>query len=127
MQHGFRWVYGNSTLSAVYLILLFLRVPAPTAELKTAKILFSNPHTSTSPITGDQLTPYTWKPLIMLSVVCASMMIGRVTAVYGMRTSWVQRFAKLKPREYYFYVFWSQCAKSFIVPAKISTYTVYFM
>ena len=30
------------------------RVHAPTAKLKTAKFSFSNPHTSISPITGDQ-------------------------------------------------------------------------
>ena len=38
----------------VDLILLFLRVHAPTVKLQTAKISVSNPHTSTSSITGDQ-------------------------------------------------------------------------
>ena len=33
---------------------LFSRVYAPTAKLKTAKISFSNPHTNTLSITGDQ-------------------------------------------------------------------------
>ena len=72
---------------------------APTAKFKTAKILFSNPHTSTSPITGDLRSLYTWKPLIMLSVVCASMLIGRAAAVYYGHASWVWRFAKLKHSE----------------------------
>ena len=44
-----------------------LQVHAPTAKLK---ISFSNRYTSTSPITGDQLSPF------------VSMMIGRMTAVY---------------------------------------------
>ena len=36
------------------LISLFLRVKVQTAKLKTAKILFSNPHTNPSSVTGDQ-------------------------------------------------------------------------
>ena len=35
---------------------------------------------------------HTWKPLIMLSVVCTSTMMGRATAIY-VRASWVWRFA----------------------------------
>ena len=56
----------------VDLISPFSQVHAPTAKYKTAKISFSNPHTSTSPITRGQLSPYTWKPLIMLPVVYTS-------------------------------------------------------
>ena len=66
----------------VDLISLFLRIHVPTAKFKNAKNSVSNPHTFTSPISGDQLLPYSCKPLIMLSVVCACMMIGHVTAVY---------------------------------------------
>ena len=47
----------------------------------------------------------------MLSVVCASMMIGRATAVYYVRASWVRRFAKLNPVKISFSRFWSQSAK----------------
>ena len=46
------------------------------------KLLFSYSYTNTSSITGDQLSPYMWKPLAMLSALCALMMIGYVTAVY---------------------------------------------
>ena len=35
---------------------LFLHVQAPTVKLKTTNVLFSNPHTSTSPITGAALS-----------------------------------------------------------------------
>ena len=66
---------------AVDLISQFSQVHAPTMKLKTAKISCRNPHTSISPITATSMSPKTWKPLIMLSVVCASMMIGRMTAV----------------------------------------------
>ena len=76
----------------VDLISLFSRVHAPTVKLKV-KISFSNSHTSTSPITDDQLSPYTWKPLL---VVCTSMMTGRATAVYYVCASWGRRLTRLK-------------------------------
>ena len=64
---------------------------------------FSRVHapTNTSSITGDQYVVllYTWKPLIILSIVCTSMMIGHATAVHYMYmcASWIWRFVKLKP------------------------------
>ena len=87
---------------AVDLISLFSRVHAPT---------------NSSSIRGDQHVAilYTWKPLIILSVVCASMMIGHVTAVYYMYVcaSWIRTLVKLhaKPRENSFSGFWSQSVK----------------
>ena len=40
----------------IFAVDLFSQVHAPTAKLKTANILFSNPHTSTSPIIGDHMS-----------------------------------------------------------------------
>ena len=111
-HHRLSWPAATE-IFAVDLILLFSRVRATTVKLKT------NPHTNTSPITGNHLSPYTWKPLIMLSVVRASMLIGRATAVYYVRVSWVRRFTKLK---FYFPVFGANPRN--IVPTKISVHNV---
>ena len=62
------------------------------------KFPFSNPHYSTSPITGDQhVTIHVEASNNAVGSICASMMVGHATAVYYVRTSWVWRFAKLKP------------------------------
>ena len=101
----------------VDLISLFLRVNAPTTNLKTMKNSFNNPYTSTSPITGDQLSAYMWKPL---TVGCAAMVIGSATAVYYVHTSRVWRFAKLEPREnkYFCFLFFGANPRN-IVPCEI--------
>ena len=84
---------------------LFSWVHTPTAKLITTKIrspiLTPVPHQSQA----TSILPFMWKPLLMLSVVCTSMMIGHATAVYYVRASWVWRFTKIKPSKKFFFRF----------------------
>ena len=94
--------------------------PYSIAKLKSRKI--HSAILTTAPHQSQAVAIYTWKPLILLSVVCASLIrIGRATAVYGVRASWVRKFAKLKPRNNLIF----RTNPRNIVPTKNSTYTAY--
>ena len=71
---------------------------------------------------ATSMSSYTWKPLILLSVVCASMMIGHATAVYYVCVSWVRRFAKLKPCEKFVFRFLEPIRKIFCPRKNVNVY-----
>ena len=75
----------------IFAVDLIFTGPCSNHDIKNREnfIQQSSPHQSQA----TSMLPYTWKSLIMLSVVCASMMIGYGTAVYYVCASWIRRFA----------------------------------
>ena len=104
---------------------IFVGPRAPIAKLRTAKISFSDPHTSTSLVAGDRHAVVTIHVHVEASnSSMRSMLIGRVTAVNYNYTCVRVGFRDSKtPRKFRFHVFGAFDPRN-IVPAKISTYKV---
>ena len=104
---------------AVDLISLFSQVHASTMKLKprTFRSAILTPAPYQSQVTS--MSPYTWKPLIMLRINSMHFQ-PHATAFNYVRASWVRRFTKLK---ICFEVFGANPRNIF--PTKISTYMAY--